>query len=50
MIELLMVSLLLSVSWFSIWLCVAFSPLAAACTLISFCGLMCLLAWDMDRG
>jgi len=50
MIEFLMVALLLSVSWFSIWLCMTFSPLAAACTLISFCGLMCLLTWDMDRG
>ena len=50
MIELLIVTLLLSVSWFSIWMLMTFSPLAAACTMISFCALMCLLARDLDRG
>ena len=50
MIELLIVTLLLSVSWFSIWLVATCSPLAAACTMISFCGLMCLLTRDLDRG
>ena len=49
MIELLIVSLILSVSWFSIWLMLTFSPIAAACTMISFCGLMYFLSRDLDR-
>ena len=49
MIEFLIVALLLTVSWFSIWMLVAFSPLAAMMTMISFCGLMCLLTRDLNR-
>ena len=50
MTELLIVSLILSVSWFSIWMLIAFSPTAAGCTMLSFCALMLLLTNDIDRG
>jgi len=49
MTELLIVALLLSVSWFSIWLLIAFSPTAAGCTMLSFCSLMLLITKDIDR-
>lgn len=49
MSEFLIVALLLSVSWFSIWLLVSFSPIAAGCTMVSFCALMVLITKDIDR-
>ena len=49
MTELLIVSLILSFSWFSIWLLIAFSPTAAGCTMLSFCAIMLLLTKDIDR-
>jgi len=49
MSEFLIVALLLSVSWFSIWSLISFSPIAVGCTMVSFYTLMVLVSKDIDR-